>query len=539
MKQLSPIDSIFVFNEQPNAPLHISPLMFYDPSSAPGGFVRFKNILETFEARLHRSPVFRRKLVRVPLDLGSPYWLEDENFDLEFHVRHIGLPKPGDWRQFCILLGRLHSRPLDLTRPPWEAYVIEGLDNIDGLPKGAFALYMKIHHSAIDGATGNQMVEALHDASPDEIPTLPANDPWQGERTPGAAELLGRAYVGALQQPLRAIDLVRHTIATRTLPGSQTENTPSHAVKEKTRFNAKVTAHRVFGGVRFRLEQLKAVKNAVGDCTLNDAVLAVVSGAMRRYLLAKNELPATPLIAGVPISTRTSSASADGGNAVAGMRINLRTDVADPVERLRLINEDAVASKAYASAVGAQRMVNVAESIPSSVAALGMRVAAALNLGSRSPVVHTIVTNVPGPQMPMYMRGARAVSWYGAGCPVDGMGLFHTINSYCGQIVVAYIACREMLPDPAFYDECIRESFAELERAALSAPRTAAEPKPVAARPAKAEPVTAHPAKAEPVAARPAKSKSGAARTAKSRRVAAHPRNSSKRRVNSKQAARA
>jgi len=168
-----------------------------------------------------------------------------------------------------------------------------------------------------------------------------------------------------------------------------------------------------------------------------------------------------------------------------------------------------------------------------------MRVAAALNLGSRSPVIHTIVTNVPGPQSPMYMRGARAVSWYDAGCPVDGMGLFHTINSYCGQIVVAYIACREMLPDPEFYDECIRESFAELELAALSVPRPAAEPKPVAARPAKPEPVAVSPVKSKHVAVRTAKSKPRAARAAKSRTVAAHPRKSSKRRVNSKQAARA
>jgi WS/DGAT/MGAT family acyltransferase len=402
-------------------------------------------------------------------------------------VRHIALPKPGDWRQFCILVARLHSRPLDLTRPPWEAYVIEGLDRIEGLPQGSFALYLKIHHSAIDGATGNQMVEALHDPTPDTI-TEPFDDPWHGERIPSQLELLGRAYVGALKQPLRVLDLVKHTIATSTLPSSQTANTPSHAVQDKTRFNAPVSPHRVFGGVPFRLEQVKQIKNAAGDCTLNDVVLAIVSGAMRRYLLAKDELPASPLIAGVPISTRSRDATnAEGGNSVAGMRINLRTDVADPLERLHLINADAVASKAYANAVGAQRMVNVAESIPSSVAALGMRVAAAINLGSRSPIVHTIVTNVPGPQVPMYMRGARAVSWYGAGCPTDGMGLFHTINSYCGQIVVAYLACRKMLPDPAFYDECIRESFAELEAAVMALPTggtrtTARPPKRKAAR---------------------------------------------------------
>src|SRR5210317_720660 len=163
MKQLSPVDSIFVYNEQNNTPLHISPIMIYDPSTAENGFVRFKDILETFRSRLQLSPVFRRKMVKVPFNLDNPYWVEDQDFDLEFHVRHIALPKPGDWRQFHILLARLHSRPVDLSRPPWEAYIIEGLDNIEGLPPGCFAMYMKIHHSAIDGATGNQIVEALHD----------------------------------------------------------------------------------------------------------------------------------------------------------------------------------------------------------------------------------------------------------------------------------------------------------------------------------------------------------------------------------------
>jgi diacylglycerol O-acyltransferase / wax synthase len=469
MKQLSPIDSIFVYNEQPYAPLHISPVMLYDPTTAPGGFVRFKDILGTFKSRLHRSPVFRRRLVKVPLNLDHPYWVEDSAFDLEFHVRHIALPKPGDWRQFCIQVARLHSRPLDLTRPPWEAYIIEGLDNVQNLPRGSFAMYLKIHHSAIDGATGNQIVEALHDLTPRPVADKTA-DTWRGEAIPSPFVLLGKAYVNALRQPRNIVELIKQTVPTRSMERTVAPTQSSHAVKGKTRFNANISPHRVFGGVPFSLTRVKDIKNVIGECTLNDVVLCIVSGALRKYLQAKNELPESPLIAGVPISTRTRTQSdARGGNAVAGMRINLRTDVDDPVERLRLINADAVASKAYANAVGAKRMVAVAESFPSSVAALGMRIAVAMQLGSRIPIVHSIVTNVPGPQVPLYMCGARAVSWFGAGCPMDGMGLFHTINSYCGQIVVAYLACRQMMPDPEFYDQCIRESFDELEEAALAA----------------------------------------------------------------------
>jgi len=481
MKQLSPVDSIFVYNEQSNTPLHISPIMIYDPSTAENGFVRFKDILETFRSRLQLSPVFRRKLVKVPFNLDNPYWVEDKDFDLEFHVRHIALPKPGDWRQFNILLARLHSRPVDLARPPWEAYIIEGLDNIEGLPAGCFAMYMKIHHSAIDGATGNQIVEALHDLTP-EPGEYRKDDDWKPETHPGHLSLLGHAYINLLKQPSKIYTLIKHTIDSLNLPaeiGQKKEEMEDHGIKEITRFNYDVTPHRVFGSVPMELDRLKTIKNAVDECTLNDVVLSISSGALRRYLADKDELPESSLIAGVPISTRSSdNVNASGGNSVSGMRVSLRTDIADPVMRLKKIHTDAVASKVYANAVGAQRLVDIAESIPSSVAALGMRVIAATGLSSRIPLIHTVVTNVPGPQVPIYMCGAKGLLWLGAGVLLDGMGLFITINSYNGIINIAFISDRAMMPDPEFFTECISESFHELERAVLSPP-AASKPKVV------------------------------------------------------------
>jgi len=473
MKQLSPVDSIFVYNEQSNAPLHISPIMIYDPSTAENGFVRFKDILETFRSRLQLSPVFRRKLVKVPLNLDNPYWVEDKDFDLEFHVRHIALPKPGDWRQFNILLARLHSRPVDLSRPPWEAYIIEGLDHIEGLPPGCFAMYMKIHHSAIDGATGNQIVEALHD-----LTVVPGDfrkeDNWESESEPGVLSLVGHAYINLLKQPSRIFNLVKHTVGSIGLPaeiGQNKDEMEDHGIKEITRFNHAVSPHRVFGAVPMELDRFKAIKNAVGGCTLNDVVLSVASGSLRRYLADKNELPESSLIAGVPMSTRApEDVNATGGNSVSGMRVSLRTDIADPVDRLKMIHNDAVASKIYANAVGAQRLVDIAESIPSSIAALGMRIIAATGLGSRFPLIHTVVTNVPGPQIPIYMCGAKGLMWLGAGVLMDGMGLFITINSYNGNLSIAFISDRAMMPDPEFFTECIRESFHELERAVITPP---------------------------------------------------------------------
>jgi diacylglycerol O-acyltransferase len=476
MKQLSPVDSIFVYNEQSNAPLHISPIMIYDPSTAEGGFVRFKDILETFRSRLKLSPVFRRKLVKVPFNLDNPYWVEDEDFDLEFHVRHIALPKPGDRRQFSILIARLHSRPIDLARPPWEAYIIEGLDNIEGLPPGCFAMYMKIHHSAIDGATGNQIIEALHDLTPVPV-EFSEEDEWKPEETPGQLSLLSHSYVGLLKQPSRVINLLKHTYDSFNLPaeiGIQKKHKEDHGIRERTRFNHDVSPHRVFGGVPIELDRVKAIKNAVGNCTLNDVILSIASGALRCYLNDKDELPESSLIAGVPMSTRApGDTDTSGGNSVSGMRISLRTDVDDPLMRLKKIHTDAIASKTYANAVGAQRLVDIAESIPSSITALGMRIMSATGLGASKPLVHVVVTNVPGVQAPLYMCGAEALRWLGAGVLIDGMGLFITINSYNGSLIIAFISDRRMMPDPEFFTECIRKSFHELDNAALPVPTEA------------------------------------------------------------------
>ena len=476
MNQLSATDTLFVYNESSRTPLHISPLLIYDPPQAGGKPVRFKDILQRFKERLHKSPVFRRKLSKVALDLDRPYWVEDQYFDLEFHVRHMALPKPGDWRQLCILLARLHSRSLDLNRPPWEAYIIEGLDNINGLPSESFALYMKIHHSAIDGVSGNQMIEALHDLAPNPV-REPATDTWRPESEPGQVTKLGKAYFKLFKTPRQVQTLVKHALKSRSASVRELirGSVEDHGIKERIPFNQSVSPHRVFGGLRMELDDLKFIKNTVGDCTLNDVLLSVVAGALRHYLKEKEDLPDSTLVVAVPISTRTAeTTNAEGGNEIAGMRLNLRTDIENPIERLRAINHDAVSSKAYANAIGAERMTTVLNSIPSSIFSLGMRVMATTGLSARTPVAHTVVTNVPGPQFPLYFCGAKASLWIGLGCLVDGLGLFHAINSYNGCVFLSFVCCREMMPDPDFYHQCINRSMQEhlSEARALSEPRT-------------------------------------------------------------------
>lgn len=253
MQQLSGQDASFLYFETPKAPMHIGSFFVYKPQSAPGSFVRFKDVLAHVESRLHLSRVFRQRLIHVPFNLDHPYWIDDDNFDLEFHVRHVALPKPGDWRQLCIQATRLHSRPLDLTRPLWEMYVIEGLDNVEGAPPGSFAVLTKTHHAIIDGASGAEILANMHDMEPDP-PNKPVAQPWKGEREPMAMELIVCTHFNNITQPARFFETVA-----RSMPGMMklgagfsTQKLKASGVVPRTRFNGKITGHRVNEGARLR-----------------------------------------------------------------------------------------------------------------------------------------------------------------------------------------------------------------------------------------------------------------------------------------------
>lgn len=288
MQQLSGMDASFVYLETPNTPMHIGSVAIYDPSTAPGAKVRFKDILRHIEERLHLARPFRQKLVRVPGNLDHPYWIEDDNFDLEFHVRHIALPEPGDWRQLCILAARIHARPMDMTRPLWEFTVVEGLDNIEGLPSGCFALISKVHHAAIDGMSGVDMTSAIHTIEPDAPPPPPPATPWKPEKAPGLGELLLRTHLNNLVQPMNWLRTVGDSLPgfARLSEGLTRRELKTENMKPapRTRFSAKVGPHRVVEGALFDLGDVREIRTAVPGATVNDVMLAVVGGALRRYL---------------------------------------------------------------------------------------------------------------------------------------------------------------------------------------------------------------------------------------------------------------
>lgn len=471
MQQLSAQDASFVYLETPHTPMHIGSVGLYDPSTAPGGFVRFKDILNFVGSRLAGARSFRQRLVRVPFDLDHPYWIEDPEFDLEFHVRHIALPKPGDWRQLCIQVARLHSRPMDMTKPLWEFTVIEGLDNIEGLPPGCFALVSKVHHAAIDGMSGVEMSAAVHDLDASMTP-LTGEDQWRAEHMPGVADLLARSYFNSLIQPMRVMETIG-----RSLPGMAklTAQVGRGDVSirnarpaPKTRFNGKVSAHRVWDAVPFPLADIRAIKGAVPDATVNDVILAIVGGALRGYLGDKGELPKDPLTAMAPISVRGDGEKAALGNLVSAMVVGLGTQIDDPLERLRFVHDEAVNSKAMTNAVGAKTLADYSQLIPSGLAGLAARLYTRVGAANaHAPAFNCVVTNVPGSRVPLYFCGAKMVAMYGTGPVFDGMGLINPVYSYGDTIAVSFTCDREMMPDPDVYAAALRASFAALKTAAL------------------------------------------------------------------------
>jgi diacylglycerol O-acyltransferase len=477
MQQLTGLDASFLYLETANAPMHISGLAIYDQSTAPGGKVRFKEIIENTTNRIRRLPTLSRHLLTVPLGMDHPYWVSNGTFDPEFHIRHIALPSPGDWRQLCIQIARLHARPLDRGRPLWEMYVIEGLDNVEGYPPGCFAIFTKMHHAAVDGASGMEITAALHDLSPDATEN---NEPYviEVERTPGPAELLLRSQLNTIKQPFRMLSVARNTIPGFASAYARLRKGELHGIPDvpRTRFNAAVSPHRVFDAVRFPLSEIKAIKNAVPGATVNDVAITLCGGGLRNYLQAKNELPETGLVAMAPINVRDPSEKGTGGNVVSAMAVQLRSDIEDSAERLAAVHEHALEAKELANAIGAKSMTDYTQFIPSTLTAQAARLASRWGLANQlKPMFNCVVTNVPGPQVPLYNTGAKMLSNFGAGPLTDGMGLFHAIGSYCGEFSISVTSCRDLMPDPGFYRQCLQDSFDALNEATLDSRSAGAE----------------------------------------------------------------
>lgn len=496
LKQLSAQDAQFLYTQTANNLTHIMGVYIYDPSTAPGGFVRFKDIIRHVESRVHSSPLFRRRLHRLPFDLDHPYWVEDEHFDIEAHMSHARLPEPGDWRQFCIAVARWFSKPMDMNRPLWDIYVIEGLDRIPGVPKGSFAMLHRVHHAAVDGASGAHAFIAMSDIDASGTPAIAEPPPVEElGRAPTSAETVTRAWAASLQSPVKFMNaLLKVSPAiVASARKSMAEGGMIAGVPE-TRFNVPVGPHKMFEGTTVALADVSEIRKKVPGATVNDVVIATVGGALRKYLASHKELPKESLVAVAPINLRgkgTGNASTPG-NQVSAMSVPVRTDIADPLARLAAIRDYTVEAKEAKAGVSARIMTDLSQHIPGATMAAVARILTSERFAVRG--TNLFISNVPGAQVPLYLAGARLVYQYGMAPLANNMGLFIATPSYNGRIAFSVISEREIMPDIAFFRQCIDDSFADL---------MAASPKPEKRKTVRARPAAA----AKPAAPRGAKAK--------------------------------
>jgi WS/DGAT/MGAT family acyltransferase len=483
MKQLGPQDAQFLYADTENTFANVAMVLVYGPPVEGRTRLDIETLIDHVSSRLHTSPIFRRRLKRVPLDLDYPYWIDDEFFDVNFHVQYSCLPQPGSWIQFTRFVSKYTSKPLDMNRPLWEICMVDGLDGIEDVPRGSFALIVKAHHAAIDGVSGMQFFAGLADKDENGTPAvdMAAAESQSVGDAPGPRQMFTRAMARNLRSPFRLLGSVR-----RAIPGAlpamvgklnlRSKGEPKFSVPP-TRFNAPVTPMKQFDACRFPLHDVKQMKSTVEGATVNDVVLAVCGGALRRYLQTHEELPQSSLIAWVPINARPKSGAEQmGGNQVTAMTVPLYTDLDKPHERLAAVTKYTKKSKEAKSGMSAKLMIEMSQHVPAYTMALVTRLI--LKVSESMRLCNLMVTNVPGPQVPVYLRGSKCLWQIGLTPIGDGMGLCIGTPSYNGEMAFTVISTPEMIPDIEFFMQCIKASFADLKKACAQAGKPAGEAAP-------------------------------------------------------------
>jgi diacylglycerol O-acyltransferase len=466
MRQLTSLDAQFLRMENARTYGHVGGLAVYDPSTAPGGELTIRDICRLVGERLHLLPVFRWRLAEVPLSLDLPYWIEDPDFDLDFHIRESAVPPPGNDDRLAEVVARIFARPLDRRRPLWELYLIHGLEG------GRVALLTKIHHAAVDGVSGNELLSILLDPSPEgrEIPPAPLGS-GAGERAPGELEMLGRGLLGLPRQPIRALRSVPSAVPNLIeLPGANAVPgvpTLSRAVTRArkalgsdedsdvlevttarapgTFFNGPISPHRRLAIGRVSLDTVKAIKNAAA-ITVNDVVVALCASALREWLLEEDELPDEPLVAMVPVSVRSEEQKGTFGNRISMMVVPIATDEPDPRQRLVRTHELLRSAKDRHRALPADLLTDATSFIPPAVMALAARTTMGV-LGRTRPPLNLVISNVPGPREPLFCAGAKLEANYPVSAIADGVGLNMTVMSYRDRLDFGLVGDRDQIAD--------------------------------------------------------------------------------------------
>lgn len=475
MLQLSALDAFMLHIEQPHTPLNGGVVMVYDRSSASDGRFGYWEVLEHFRQRLPLLDALRLKVAKVPGHLDRPYWVEEPNVDLEYHIRSVILPPPGDWRQLCRQVSLAIERPLDMSRPAWELEVVEGLGDDDRFSENCFALILKVHHTAMDGKAYLAIMQTLHSLQPD-APTPAVQRNSEVAPAPSSRDILSHLAFNAVRAPLanaRALASVAPTLGRAVLPALARRISPQRDRRNDsaptTRFNGPVSSHRAYGACVFKLVDTKPIRAAVEGATVGDIALSVAGGALRRYLDDIGELPPAAMRAFVLVATPPSD-RADLGNHLSGMIISLCSDIEDPLERLASVQKSTSAAKLPRTSKGRVQVTGLLDIVPEAVVAPLFR--AVTLVSSRSGnglggMFNTALTGMAGPAEPLYLGPAKMTHLLGLGPVLDGLGLTNIHASYNGEFTMMFVACRKMMTDPQRYEYLIYESFDELHRAAV------------------------------------------------------------------------
>lgn len=480
MEPMAGLDGAFISLQSRNTHLHVAAVLILDPPEGKRSLfspaTRYAQVRRVIEQRLHLVPPLRQRAVEVPLGLHHPVWVDDPGFELDDHLRRTNLPYPGGAQELDDLVADVMSRPLDPDRPLWEMLVVEGLAG------HRTALVAKIHHAILDGVSGASLLGAFLDLGPRSRPVPFPIEPWEPAPLPSSARLLRHAAaslsrhpevaLGAVQRGLDAmVEVAAHN---RQLAAAGQLPPPAPFSAPRTSINGTLSSQRRFATASLPMEDARLVRRVFGT-TVNDVLLAGVSGALARLLAQRGERPQRPLVALVPVSTRPKAPlpkahHAELGNQVSGMLVSLATDIDDPVERLGTIARGAQVAKEQERLTGGRLLADMAEVSPPAVVSRAMRWASGLGLFNRlPPLCNVVVSGVPGPEVDLWCAGSRVVGLYPVGPVANGVGLNVTAMSYRGTVQFGLLACRRLVPDVGELALLLDDALGELVGAALGA----------------------------------------------------------------------
>lgn len=443
MQRLSGLDASFLYLETSSQPMHVCSIMELDTSTMPGSYT-FDRLHDALSLRIKAMPEFREKLANSPLNLDHPVWVDDTNFDVDRHLHRIGLPPPGGRAELSEICGHIASLPLDRSRPLWEMWVIEGVAGTDCHGGGRLAVMTKVHHAGVDGVTGANLMSQLCTTEAD----APAPDAVDGVGGASGWQIAAGGLVRFATRPLHLANVVPDTVSSviATLRRAREGLTMARPfAAPRTVFNARISGRRNIAYAELHLDDIKAVKNHFG-VKVNDVVMALVSGVLRQYLAERNGLPDSSLVAMVPISVHGKS-DRPGRNQVSGMFSSFQTHLSDPAERLKAIAAANSVAKQHSSAIRATLLQDWSQFAAPAVFGIAMRVYARSRLTESMPVHNLVISNVPGPQIPLYLLGCEVKAMYPLGPIFHGSGLNITVMSLNGKLDVGLISCPELLPD--------------------------------------------------------------------------------------------